>query len=123
MENISTLANFVLVIRNRYLDTPYYIVTSLLSERGCHTNNGKSALFFAKTGKINVAVKWRYNEHSANIRLSLGHITQQHIHAKIEDLINTTAVLSKTCFEQRGMLHQEYQLFWPNQTVKMLRAF
>ena len=46
------------------------------------------------------------------VRLWFGHITWVHIHATFEDLLNTSAVINKTHFEQRGMLHQDYQPFW-----------
>ena len=55
------------------------------------------------------------NRHSTKVRVWIGHITWVHIQAKLkEDFINTLAVISKTGFEQRGMLHQDYQLFVQN---------
>ena len=45
------------------------------------------------------------------VRLWLGHITLVHINEMYVDVLNTSAVISKTSFEQRGMFHQDYQLF------------
>ena len=46
------------------------------------------------------------------------HIIWVHIHAKFEDLLNTSAVISKIGFDQWGMLHQDYQSFGPRQTCQ-----
>ena len=51
-------------------------------------------------------------------RSRIGHITRLHIHAKCEDLLNISAVISKMSFEQKGMLHQDYQSFQPKQMCK-----
>ena len=49
------------------------------------------------------------------MRLSFGHITWVHIHAMSkEDFLNKT-VWSKARFEQKGMLHQDYQTFGSKQ--------
>ena len=51
--------------------------------------------------------------------LSLGKITRVHIHARFEeDLLNTSTVISKISFEQRGMSHQDNQQFQPIKTLK-----
>ena len=42
------------------------------------------------------------NRHSAEVKLWFGHISRVYTHAKFEDLLNTSAVTSKTGFEQRG---------------------
>ena len=46
------------------------------------------------------------------------HIIWLHIHGKFEEgLLNTSSVISKTSFEQRGMLHPGYHLFGTKKTV------
>ena len=37
----------------------------------------------------------------------------KHIQTKLGDLLNASAVNSTTYFEQRGVLHQDYQPCWP----------
>ena len=40
-------------------------------------------------------------------------------HAKFEeDLLNTSTVIGKRGFEQRGMLHKDYQTFGPEQNCQ-----
>ena len=59
--------------------------------------------------------------HSTEVRFWLGHITCAHMYAQSEEyLLNTSAVISKTNFEQRGMLHQDYELLGCNKIVKIL---
>ena len=59
------------------------------------------------------------NGHSANVRLWLGHSTWVHIHTRFEEyLLNTSAVINKIIFEQKGMLYQEYQSFGPKQNCQ-----
>ena len=46
-------------------------------------------------------------------------ITWVYNHAKFEgNLLHTSAVINKTIFEQRGMIHQEYQLSGPSQSCQ-----
>ena len=65
------------------------------------------------------------NGHSAKVRPLYGHFTRVHscqvedllnIHAKFEDLLITSAIIGKANCEQRGMLHQDYQLLGENKT-------
>ena len=49
------------------------------------------------------------------------YITSVYIHAQFEDLLNTSAIISKKGFEQRKMLHENYQPFGPNQITKILQ--
>ena len=52
------------------------------------------------------------NGYSAKVGILLMYITWIHILAKCEEhLLNTSEVISKISFEQRGMLHQDYQPF------------
>ena len=63
-----------------------------------------------KKKKTNVAVKHKIISNQIKVRLCFGHITCVHIHAKFEDLLNTSSVISNSSYEQ---VHQEYQLFGP----------
>ena len=49
--------------------------------------------------------------HSGKVSIWFGNITWIHIHAKFEDLINTSTVTSNTSFEQRRVFHQDCQSF------------
>ena len=61
------------------------------------------------------------NVPSAKGRFTVGTISWIHIYAKFdEDLLNTSVVISKTSFEQTGMLPHDYQSFEPNKIVKTL---
>ena len=58
MEKYQHLDEIFLCLMWEDLGRSLYTVISLPSEWRSHTNNVKSAIF-AKTGKTNVAVKWR----------------------------------------------------------------
>ena len=61
------------------------------------------------------------NRHSIKVRAWFGQITMLHVHAKFEEnLLKTSAVISKTIFEQRRMLYQDYGPFYQNKTFKII---
>ena len=49
------------------------------------------------------------NGQSVKVRLWLRHTTEYTLMTRLEDLLNTSAVISKTIFEQRRMLFQDDQ--------------
>ena len=60
------------------------------------------------------------NEHSAKVRLWLGNIIWVHTYVKFEEnMLNTSAVIIKTSFEQSGMLHKDLAI-GPKTIVKKL---
>ena len=57
------------------------------------------------------------NRHSAKVTLRPGHITWVHIHAKFEDLLSTSAIISKQHLEQKEVLHQDFKPFGQKKTL------
>ena len=56
-----------------------------------------------------MAVEWRIIDgHSPKIRLWLANITWVNSYAKFEDLLKTSAVISKICFEHRQILCKDF---------------
>ena len=60
------------------------------------------------------------NWHLAKVKLRLGQITRLNIHAKFEDLFNTSAIISNISFEQEACYMKLVNHLNQNKSVMML---
>ena len=87
-----------------------HIGINFLEKCKSHTNKIKNACFAKKKGKKNMAVKWRiiWWTFSQGETQTLPHRLGTHSHKFEDDSPNTLVVITKTGFEQRHRLNQDY---------------